>query len=134
PYALLLGIVLALGGCGVSASDRPTDEGDAESLGSSSVDTTRRDPPEPEDSQTPVDLVRNFLQASAGGLGDANERVKRYLTDEAAARWVDPIDAQNPPLSLVRIVNGPTTGPFVQERGILVTVEYERIGTLKIGR
>lgn len=129
PYALVLAIALALSGCGVSANARPTDEGDAESLGSSSVDT-RLDPPEPEQAQTAGDLVRNFLQASAGGLGDANERVKRYLTGDALAGWTDPIDTQNPPLSLVRIVSGPTTGVFIPDHGILVTVEYERIGTL----
>lgn len=127
--ALLLGAVLVLSGCGVSATDRPTDEGDAESIGSPS-DYTRSAPPEPEQAQTADDLVRNFLQAAAGGLGDANERVKRYLTGDAAANWIDPIDVQNPDLILIRIVSGPTRGAFIQDRGILFTVEYERVGTL----
>lgn len=132
-FALLLVMALGLGGCGVSATDQPVDEGDALTSESSATDYSRLDPPEPDSAQTPLDLVGNFLQASAGGLADANERVKRYLTDVAHARWVDPIDPRNPPLTLVRIVSGPTMGAYDPERGTQVTVEYQEIGTLLTG-
>ncbi len=132
PYLLV--IVLGLGGCGVSATDRSVDEGDPAVGGP--VPPTTRFPHEPDDADSADQLVRYFLQASAGGSADANQRVKAYLTDGALEEWwKDPFDVDNPPvsvpLSVVRIVNGPTQGAAVGvDRRIQVTVDYQTVGTL----
>ena len=125
PYALSVLVVLGLAACGVGATDRPVDEGDAAVGGSANP---ARHPPEPDEASSFEELVRYFLQASAGGSAQANERVKRYLTGEALATWVDPPAEE--PLSLVRIVGSPTPGVLVSGQGTPVTVTYELIGSL----
>ncbi|MBX6752189.1 MAG: GerMN domain-containing protein [Micromonosporaceae bacterium] len=125
PYVLSVLVVLGLAGCGVGPTDRPVDEGDAAVGGSANP---ARHPPEPDEAGSFEELVRYFLQASAGGSAQANERVKRYLTGAALAGWVDP--PAEDPLSLVRIVGNPTPGVLVSGQGTPVTVTYELIGSL----
>jgi hypothetical protein len=125
PYALTVLVALGLTGCGVGATDQPVDEGDAAAGGSANP---ARQPPEPDEAGSFEELVRYFLQASAGGSAQANERVKRYLTGDALASWVDPPAEE--PLSLVRLVGKPTAGVLVSGQGTPVTVTYELIGSL----
>src|SRR5690606_20353976 len=63
PYALAVLVALGLTGCGVGATDRPVDEGDAAVGGSANP---ARQPPEPDEAGSFEELVRYFLQASAG--------------------------------------------------------------------
>jgi hypothetical protein len=124
-YALTVLVAFGLTACGVGATDRPVDEGES-AVGRSA--NPARQPPEPDDAGSFEELVRNFLQASAGGSAQANERVKRYLTGTALATWVDPPAEE--PLMVVRLVGGPTPGVQVTGQGTPVTVTYEPIGAL----
>jgi hypothetical protein len=125
PYALAVLVALGLAGCGVGSTDEPVDEGDPAVGGSTNL---ARQPPEPDEAGSFEELVRYFLQASAGGSAQANERVKRYLTGLALANWVDPPAEE--PLSVVRLVGSPTPGVLVSGQGTPVTVTYELIGSL----
>ena len=125
PYALAVLVALGLAGCGVGSTDEPVDEGDPAVGGSTNL---ARQPPEPDEAGSFEELVRYFLQASAGGSAQANERVKRYLTGLALANWVGPPAEE--PLSVVRLVGSPTPGVLVSGQGTPVTVTYELIGSL----
>lgn len=120
-------LVLGVTGCGVGATDRPVDEGDA-ATGSNRTGS-REEPPEAGDAQSVHDLVRNFLQASAGGLAAAPTRVRDYLTKGYQERWLDPLPPDNPPLTVVRVLGDPEQGPSENGRTPF-TVKYEPIGTM----
>lgn len=128
PAALLLVATLGLSGCGVGPTDRPVDEGDPAAF-AAVPDTGRKDPPTPDSARSENELVRDFLQSAAGGPATANERMKAYLTEDYRSRWRDPVPAQSPSLTVVRIVGPLRTGVAVAGR-TPVTVEYETIGTL----
>jgi hypothetical protein len=125
---ILLIIALGLSGCGVGPTDRPVDEGDSAAAGAG-PDTSVQTPKSPDSARSADDLVRNFLQAAAGGLSAANENMKKYLTPNALSAWVDPVPAENPSLSVVRVVGGPTIGEAVDRR-TRVTLDYQLIGTM----
>jgi hypothetical protein len=86
-------------------------------------------PPSPNEASSAEGLVRNFLMAAAGGSASASEQMKRYLTANALANWREPVNADNPPLTIVRIVRGPTTGAAVGDR-TRVTVDYQVVGDM----
>jgi hypothetical protein len=122
-------LAVALAGCGVGATDQPVDEGDALTAGPSVADVVKHQPT-PEQATTPGDLVKYFLEAAAGGVG-ANDRVKSFLTPNAVGTWGDPVAPDNPPLTVVRIVDGPTVEASVGDPPRTpVTIKYQEIGTL----
>ncbi len=128
----LLAVLLAvgLGGCGVAASDSPVDEGDAVAGGSTTTDSEIKPPPVP-NAGTAGRLVEDFLMTASGGLAVANDRAKAFLTDKARQTWRDPENKENPSLTIVRVLGGPTTGAAVNLR-TPVTVEYQVVGTLGV--
>jgi hypothetical protein len=93
------------------------------------ADTDLATPPSPNSAGSNEDLVRNFLMAAAGGGASANDQVKRYLTQNALSAWRAPDQADNPPLTIVRIVGGPTTGVAVGGR-TPVTVDFQMVGKM----
>src|SRR5262245_24171537 len=103
--AALLLLVVGVSGCGVGATDRPVDEGDA-ATGETRTGP-RADPPVANEASSAQELVRNFLQASAGGYTAASDRVKNYLTKSYQSRWHDPLPPDNPPLTVVRLQGEP---------------------------
>jgi hypothetical protein len=129
PCVLLLAIVLGLAGCGVTATDRPVDEGDA-AAGQPGPGAGPRVLPRPSDAGQPDELVTNFLMAAAGGGAQANERMTEYLAGAALGGWTDPANVDNPELSVVRVVAGPSMLLRDAVRGTPVTVQYQPVGTL----
>jgi hypothetical protein len=126
---LVVVVLLGLSGCGVSATDSAVDVGDAAVREDRRLDTAIRNPPTAPDASPADSLVRDFLMASAPGIGSANGRVKEFLTGSALAAWQDPVNPENPSLTVVRIVGGPTTQAAVGRR-TPVTVLYQVVGTL----
>ncbi len=129
PSVLAVVLMLGLTACGISAQSDPVDEGDAVVGGSTVTDTDMRPPPDPNSAVSNEDLVRDFLMAAAGGGASANDQVKKYLTQNALDRWRAPDQADNPPLTIVRIVGGPTTGVAVGLR-TPVTVDLQVVGQM----
>jgi hypothetical protein len=127
PNVMFLVLLLGLAGCGVAATARAVDEGDA-ATGASSREN-RVDWRVPEDANSAADLVRYFLQAAAGGDAEANDRAKKFLTASAQERWQDPPDVERPALTVVRVVGAPVTGADVDGR-TRVTLDYEIVGTM----
>jgi len=130
PYGLVVVLLAALGGCGISATDTPVDEGDPVSSGDVSLGTEA--PPTEDKATTPADQVTNFLKVAAGGLASATERVKRYLTQEAREAWQDPPNPENPPLTVIRLLGTPITGAVIGDT-TPVTVKYQVVGTMTGG-
>jgi hypothetical protein len=129
-FAAFVLVLVGLAGCAVSATDRPIDEGDAAVAGDAAVGSAPLDPPTPNLATTQGDLVSYFLQAAAGGLAGANDRVKAFLTANARAVWQDPVNVGNPSLTVIRVVlNSQTVGIPVGNRAP-VSLDYQIVGTL----
>ena len=129
-YLVALLLVVGLAGCGISASDAPVDEGDAVAGDTSTTNAEIKFPPSPDAARTADQLVQDFLMAASGGTAVANEQVKAFLTGTARDGWRD---LDNPPLTIVRTVEGPSTGAAVNDSGRFrtpVTVRYQVVGTL----
>jgi hypothetical protein len=125
--------VLLLAGCGVSGSGTPTDEGDAAVVGAATTDSERRNPPVPDSASSPDGLVRDFLRAAVGGGKPGTEQVKRFLNAHALASWVEPVNPDAPQMTVIRLLQPPTTGAVADGRTPVV-VNYRIIGTLDRGR
>jgi hypothetical protein len=129
PYLFVIVLALGLSGCGISAQSDPVDEGDAVVGSPVVLDTDAKPPPSPNAANTAEGLVGNYLKAAAGGSASAIEQVKKFLSANALAAWHDPANADNPPLNIIRIVSGPTTGAAVGAR-TPVTVDYQVVGEM----
>jgi hypothetical protein len=120
--AAALALVLAAG-CGVSATRRPADLGDAAvaaPFGSGVV----KQPPSPDGAARPVDLVTRYLQAAVGEYEQALESVRRYFTPDAT--W-----KESPGLTVVRVIGDPSeTRRNRVGNSYLVRVPMQPVGTL----
>jgi hypothetical protein len=102
--ALALGSLLALTGCGISASS-PVDEGEGLVAGAQRQPVLQQ-APNPDNATSSEDLVASYLKAAVGGGAEAITQVKAFLTRRAVNAWVDPPMPQNP--VVIRLL-GPIT-------------------------
>ena len=122
--ALALALTLALAGCGISTTGT-TDEGDGLETGTGLTDSDFLPPPSPDTAVSPEQLVDDFLRSASGGLN----QVKAFLTEDALKTFHDPVNKDNPALTIVRLVGEPQEGVPSPDR-TPVTVTYQVVGTL----
>lgn len=128
----LLGLVVA--GCGVPGSSRPIDRGSAPPINGDKSATQLTTPQGPDGATSPLDVVQRYLQAAAwsnskGGdrpkaADEAEQLVRKFLTDEAAATW----SAGNKELNLVRVVLGNTKA--AGDGSVTIDATLEPVGVL----
>ena len=127
--------VLALGvagGCGVTSSGSPVDLGDALSVGGG-FDKEVRLPDGPSLGTSAERLVALYLLAASGGDNMATSRMRAFLSKNALAAWREPapatVQSQALPLTIIRVVSGPTKGADVNDR-TPITITYQVVGRL----
>ncbi len=116
-------VALALTGCGVSATKNPTDIGEAYAP---KQYTDANKPAEP-DATTPVQLIRDFLDAAAGGGEAAVTQVSKFLTGDGRKQWHAP-DKDAHGITIIRVVSVKDGLSTVD--GVPINVDYQVIGTL----
>jgi hypothetical protein len=130
-----LALTLLLAGCGLGPTGGPADEGDGLAGGVSVADSEVKNPLPPDSASTPAGLVTDFLRAASGGQRPATDRVKAFLTENALQSyalqsWRDPVNPDNPQLSIIRVVGGPSANKLPVGNRTPVEVNYQTVGTL----
>jgi hypothetical protein len=98
PLVAVLTLAAALGGCGVPTSSEVQYVGPGPT-GGGGLPGTGELPPTPDDAATPQELVENYLEAPAGNLDTALERVEAYVRDTDQGRW-----SPEPEVRVVRVL------------------------------
>jgi hypothetical protein len=119
----MLALTLAVAGCGISTTGA-TDEGDGVTIGTGPTDSEVLSPPSPDTAGSPERSVLDFLAAASGGP----TQVKAFFTENGLKTWKDPVNKDNPPLTIVRLIGQPQTGAIGARTPITVT--YQVVGTL----
>jgi hypothetical protein len=125
--ALVLALVatIALAGCGVSATKKPTRLGDGlDAVGQPADQDDYTPPPGPTGIRDAESLVKAYLNASAGGGEVAATRVRQFLTQDARADW-QPDQERPTVVRPLRFTHEPKSGGVTR-----VSVTVQSIGTL----
>ncbi len=120
PWVIALAAGLVLTGCGIpdNTEVRPLRPGP--STGVSAGDDTAPARNLRADTQDPTQFVRNFLEAPAGDVEGAAERVKQFLSPAAAAAF------KATEIRVVRLTESPLIEPGTDQ----VTINAQTVGTL----
>jgi hypothetical protein len=123
--AAAVGLVLALSGCGVSASSQPRKLGDA--YAPASLPNFAQAPSEPT-AADPAELVRQYLDAAAGGNQAAVDQTRLFLTANGKKNWHAP---EKDALSSILIIHIDAVVTQAQvDNGTPVDLTYHEVGTL----
>jgi hypothetical protein len=120
-----VGLVLALGGCGVSASSEPRKIGNAyEPIAGPNYARPLAEPT----AADPAQLVEEYLHAAAGGNEAAIAQVKLFLTDNGRKTWNA---GGKSTATTIRIIHVDDVTTQAQgDNGTPVDLKYHEIGTL----
>jgi hypothetical protein len=112
---------LVLGGCGIPDDSSVLVVGPGPSTGVSSGDAASPSLPQREDAASPIQLVKNYLEAAAGSPTDAVARVKGFLSPPTAADFK--------PQTNVRVIH-PVEDPLNNPGSAEVSFKARQVGTL----
>jgi Lipoprotein LpqB beta-propeller domain len=124
PALLLLvpALLAALGACGIPSNTAVVPLGPAPPYGTSAAADTAPRRAQRTDTVDRSLFVSNYLAAAAGDLKDALDRVRQFMTPEAAAAFRAPA----PGLRVVRLTEDPLVNPGRDE----VTFKAQQVGVL----
>jgi hypothetical protein len=120
-----IGLVLALGGCGISASSQPRKLGDAyEPVAGPNFAHPAAEPT----AADPAQLVEDYLHAAAGGNEAAINQVKLFLTGNGRKTWAAPGKGATASILIIQVDDVVTEAQ--KDNGTPVDLTYHEVGTL----
>jgi hypothetical protein len=118
-------LVLALSGCGVSASSQPRDLGAGYTPNAGP--NFAQAPAEPT-AADPIQLVKDYLDAAAGGNEAAVNQVRQFLTDNGRKSWAAPDKNATGSILIIHVTDVATAAQT--DSGTPVDLSYREVGTL----
>lgn len=119
--AVPLAAALLAGGCGIPDSTEVQRVGPGPSTGASTGENVAPTRHDRQASLDPAQFVRYYLEAAAGDLNGAMERVRKFLSPTAAAAFKAP-----PEIKVIHLVDTPLVNPGSDE----VTLRARTVGVL----
>ncbi|HEX5596467.1 MAG TPA: LpqB family beta-propeller domain-containing protein [Micromonosporaceae bacterium] len=128
--AAMLGVLLAVtvGGCGIPDETGVHVEGAGPARGDGTGPEDAPKPPDRRNSDDPRTFVTNYLQAAAGEIGSAYERVKEYIAPNRRAVLREP-QGQELGVNVVRLID--VSVDHRQDNTSAVTIRVQQVGVLR---